>query len=203
MAANLAFQMFSAAVTHAFRHRTADELTSMRLTQPRAYKLLQICKYLGIDSPRLWQVMAGIVFARAMHSQPSITDERHAQVPPDPPAPPPESLRRGWGVWTVAAHEARRVAALLLKPDEAFRAVVGVVLVVARAVAAALRAVGPAFLGHVDHRRPITPSPDRQPGRGLAKATAAKPVGSAAVAALGLPRERDRSPRARPSEPLS
>lgn len=143
----IAFQVFSGAVTHVFRTRTDAELAAMQAEHPWGYRGLMLCKTLGIDSPNFWKLVGGILLAR-VQAAPSATHEAKHDAEVPPVEPPHESLGRGRLLGAVLAHEATRVAACLLQPDEAFRAVVGVVPVVAYAVAAALRAVGSMLLRH-------------------------------------------------------
>lgn len=77
------WQILSAMVTGFFRDRTPDELAAMKKGQPKMFRFLELCKAAGINSPRLWQLVMGILFARVA----SMADEHHGDPPIEPPAP--------------------------------------------------------------------------------------------------------------------
>jgi hypothetical protein len=95
IAALIAFQMLSAAVTHALRDRTPEDLARMKVEEPRAYKALLLCKSLGIDAPRV-KIVLGLIFARAMgptaaapHASTSTPQREPEASMPDQTWPPP------------------------------------------------------------------------------------------------------------------
>ncbi len=92
----IAFQVVSAYVTHLFRDRTPEELEVMKVAEPKTFKFLELCKSYGVNSPRLWQLVLGILFARMNMPQPapSVTNEKgpSLDVPPvEPPSDHPMS----------------------------------------------------------------------------------------------------------------
>lgn len=139
----ITWQLFSAAVTHAFRDRSEAELAEMKAKNPWGYKALMMCKALGIDSPKVWAIIGGIVLARANVPQGAVG--RDDAPPSAPPLPPHDSLRR-WRFGRASdAHVARLIAALIFEPDDALRAEVSIPSIVAHAVTTACQAVGSVF----------------------------------------------------------